>query len=149
MVIDTGSVSDVVAVPTSAVETTGIGSYVLLLDNGILARKVVKVGMIGDTYTQIVSGLKDGQSIVLADYSEAVPSSNTDLTTALGGGATGFGGFGGFGGGCGRLRGRRRRVHTHRRRRCRRVRRLTQRRRAGVARAATLGAVRNDALLCA
>ena len=32
---------------------------------------------------------------MLADYAEAVPSSNTDLTNALGGG----GGFGGFGGG--------------------------------------------------
>ena len=86
MVIDTGSVSNVVAVPTSAVETTGNRSYVLVLDNGILARKVIKIGMIGDTYTQVVSGLKDGQSVILADYAEAVPSSNTDLTTALGGG---------------------------------------------------------------
>ena len=96
VVIDTGSVSNVVAVPTSAVETTGDFSYVLQLDKGILARKVVKIGMIGDTYTQIVTGLKDGESVVLADYAEAVPSSNTDLTTALGGGA-GFGGFGGGG----------------------------------------------------
>ena len=98
VVIDTGSVSGVVAVPTSAVETTGDNSYVLLLDNGILTRKVIKIGMIGDTYTQVVSGLKDGQSVILADYAEAVPSSNTDLTTALGGGTTGFGGFGGAGG---------------------------------------------------
>ena len=97
VVIDTGSVSDVVAVPTSAVETTGDRSFVLVLDNGILSRKVIKIGMIGDTYTQVVSGLSDGQSVVLADYTEAVPSSNTDLTTALGGGG-GFGGFGGFGG---------------------------------------------------
>ena len=97
VVIDTGSVSDVVAVPTSAVETAGARSFVLVLDNGILSRKVIKIGMIGDTYTQVVSGLSDGQSVVLADYAEAVPSSNTDLTTALGGGG-GFGGAGGFGG---------------------------------------------------
>ena len=62
----------------------------------MLTRKVIKVGMVGDTYTQVLSGLKDGQSVVLADYAEAVPSSNTDLTNALGGGG-GFGG-GGFGG---------------------------------------------------
>src|SRR6202451_4455631 len=42
VVIDTGSVSNVVAVPTSAVEPTGNRSYVLLLDNGILTRKVIK-----------------------------------------------------------------------------------------------------------
>ena len=97
--IDTGSVSNVVAVPTSAVETTGTRSYVLEIDKGVLATKVIKVGMVGDTYTQVLSGLSDGQSVVLADFAEAVPSSNTDLTNALGGGGFGGGGFGGFGGG--------------------------------------------------
>ena len=90
VLIDTGSVSNVVAVPTSAVETTGTRSYVLEIDKGVLTSKVIKVGMVGDTYTQVLSGLSDGQSVVLADYAEAVPSSNTDLTNALGGG--GFGG---------------------------------------------------------
>jgi multidrug efflux pump subunit AcrA (membrane-fusion protein) len=104
--IDTGSVSNVLAVPTSAVETTGTRSYVLETEKGELTRKVIKVGMVGDTYTQVLSGLSDGQSIVLADYAEAVPSSNTDLTNALGGGG-GFGNFtgpGGFGGGTGNFR---------------------------------------------
>jgi hypothetical protein len=99
VLIDTGSVSNVVAVPTSAVQTTGTRSYVLELDKGVLTTKVIKVGMVGDTYTQVLSGLSDGQSVVLADYAEAVPSSNTDLTNALGGGGFGGGGFGGFGGG--------------------------------------------------
>ena len=102
VVIDTGSVSNVLAVPTSAVETTGTRSYVLESDKGEVTTKVIKVGMVGDTYTQVLSGLSDGQSIILADYAQAVPSSNTDLTNALGGGG-GFGGgsFGGagFGGG--------------------------------------------------
>jgi multidrug efflux pump subunit AcrA (membrane-fusion protein) len=104
--IDTGSVSNVLAVPTSAVETTGTSSYVLETDKGELTRKVIKVGMVGDTYTQVLSGLSNGQSIVLADYAEAVPSSNTDLTNALGGGGGfgGFGGAGGLGGGAGTFR---------------------------------------------
>ena len=42
--------------------------------------------MVGDTYTQVLSGLTPGQSVVLADYAEPVPSSNTDT----------FGGFGGW-----------------------------------------------------
>jgi trimeric autotransporter adhesin len=104
VVIDTGSVSDVVAVPTSAVETAGTRSYVLVFDKGVLTRKVITVGMIGQTYTQVLSGLSNGQSVVLADYAEAVPSSNTDLTNALGGGGGGFGGFGGLGGGGGSFR---------------------------------------------
>jgi hypothetical protein len=60
-----------------------------------LTRKLIKVGMVGDTYTQVQSGLTLGQSVVLADYALAVPSSNTDTFGGLGGG---FGG-GGFGGG--------------------------------------------------
>ena len=106
--ITTGAVSDVVAVPTSAVETLETRSYVLELDKGVLTRKFIKIGMVGDTYTQVLSGLSPGQSVVLADYAEAVPSSNTDSTdlgNALGGGG---GGFAGFGGG-GLLRRRRRR----------------------------------------
>ena len=96
--ISTGSVSNVVAVPTSAVETLETRSYVLVLDKGVLTRKDIKVGMVGDTYTQVISGLSPGQSVVLADYAEAVPSSNsdsTDLGNALGGGG-GFPGGGAF-----------------------------------------------------
>ena len=66
----------------------------------MLTRKFIKIGMVGDTYTQVLSGLSPGQSVVLADYAEAVPSSNTDSTdlgNALGGGGGGFGGFGGAG----------------------------------------------------
>jgi HlyD family secretion protein len=98
--ITTGGVSGVVAVPTSAVNTVGTTAYVLTLSSGQLDRKVVKIGLIGDIYTQITSGLKVGDSVVLADLSEAVPSSN-DATTGFGGAGFGGGGFGGagFGGG--------------------------------------------------
>ncbi len=99
--ITTGAVSDVVAVPTSAVETLETRSYVLELEKGELTRKFIKIGMVGDTYTQVLSGLSPGQSVVLADYAQPVPSSNTDSTNlgnALGGGGGGFVGFGGFGG---------------------------------------------------
>ena len=46
--ITTGSVSDVVAVPTSAVQSLNTRTYVLELDKGELTRKVIKVGMIGN-----------------------------------------------------------------------------------------------------
>jgi hypothetical protein len=44
-----------------------------------------------------MSGLSPGQSVVLVDYAEAVPSSNTNtnLATVLGGGSGGFPGGGG------------------------------------------------------
>ena len=78
-----------VAVPTSAVQTLGSRSYVEVFSNGTLIRKLIKVGMVGDIYTQVLSGLAVGQSVVLADYAAPVPSSNTNT----------LGGFGGFGGG--------------------------------------------------
>ena len=101
VVIATGSVANVVAVPTSAVQSLESRSYVEMLSNGTLTRKVIKVGMVGDTYTQVLSGLTVGQSVVLADYAEPVPSSNTDTLGGFGGGGFGGGGFGGggFGGG--------------------------------------------------
>jgi HlyD family secretion protein len=92
--ITTGTVSNVVAVPTSAVQTLGTRSYVLELSKGQLTRKAIKVGMVGDSYTQVDSGLSPGQSVVLVDYAQAVPSSNnnTNLGSVLGG-AGGAGGF--------------------------------------------------------
>ena len=97
-----------VAVPTSAVQTAGSVSYVTELDQGTLTRKVIKVGMVGAQYTQVVSGLSPGQSVVLADYAEAVPSSNTETNTFGGLGGLGGGGFGGggLGGGGGTFRAR-------------------------------------------
>ncbi len=89
VVISTGAVAHVVAVPTSAVQSLGTRSYVETLSNGTLARKIIKVGMVGDVYTQVLSGLTPGESVVLANYAAPVPSSNT---------AT-LGGFGGLGGG--------------------------------------------------
>jgi HlyD family secretion protein len=94
--IATSTVHDVVAVPTSAVQTIGSRSYVLVLDSGTLTRKMVKVGMVGDVYTQILDGLEPGQRVVLADYSEAVPSSNTNSFAGLNGGGGFFGGGGDF-----------------------------------------------------
>ncbi len=102
VVIATGEVANVVAVPTSAVQTLGSRSYVGMLSNGTLTRKVIKVGMVGDTYTQVLSGLTPGQSVVLADYAEPVPSSNTNTFGGFGGllgggsAAAVFGGGGGF-----------------------------------------------------
>ena len=95
--ISTGHAKDVLAVPSSAVIIQGTRSYVLTLSSGKLVDNTIKTGIVGDTYTQVLSGLKEGESIVLADYSEPVPSSNTTTVTGFGG-TGGFGGGGGFSG---------------------------------------------------
>ena len=96
--IRTSEVKDVLALPTSAVMTRGTRSYVLVLSSGSPVEKTIKVGIIGDIYTQVRSGLHLGSSVVLADYSEPVPSSNTATVGGFGG-AGGFGGGGRFSGG--------------------------------------------------
>jgi RND family efflux transporter MFP subunit len=98
----TSEAKNVLAVPTSAVNATATGHYVLVLSAGSLVEKTVKVGLVGYTYTQVISGLNEGDSVVLADYAEPVPTSNTATVGGFGGGG-GFGGAGGFGGGAGRF----------------------------------------------
>ena len=95
------------AVPTSAVHTTGLNaSYVMVLKSGHETRTPVSVGAVGSPYTQITKGLTLGTTVVLADLSEAIPASSNATTGRFGGarlggaggGATGFAGFAGRGG---------------------------------------------------
>jgi HlyD family secretion protein len=103
MSIKTSSATNVLAVPTSAVTTDGTRSYVLVMSSGNPVRKVVKVGIIGRIYTQVLSGVKSGNTVVLANLSQAVPASSSTVTAGFGGGGFGGGGagFGGGGGGGG------------------------------------------------
>jgi trimeric autotransporter adhesin len=86
------------AVPTSAVHTVGNNSYVFVPESGQEARKKISVGIVGSVYTQVTAGITKGTSVILADMSQAVPSSSTSSSTTGFGGAGG-GGFAGGGGG--------------------------------------------------
>jgi RND family efflux transporter MFP subunit len=90
----TATASNVVTVPSSAVTRAASGptGVVRVLTGEQVAPTPVQIGAVGPVLTQIVSGLKVGQRVVLADMSAALPSSSTGAR--LGGG---FGG-GGFGG---------------------------------------------------
>jgi trimeric autotransporter adhesin len=92
----TATASNVVTVPSSAVTRAASGTtgVVRVLKGGQVTATRVTVGAVGPVRTQIVSGLKAGQRVVLADFSAALPSSST--TARLGGG--GFGAGGGLGG---------------------------------------------------
>lgn len=96
----TEKASAVLVVPTSAVRHLGTNSVVMVLnESGGITPTPVATGAIGGIYTEIKSGLTEGQQIVLADLDEEVPTSNTQ-NTFRGGFGGGFGG-GGFGGGGG------------------------------------------------
>jgi len=90
----------VTTVPTSAVHTTGAGSTVTLFVNGKPDPVAVTVGAADATLTQILSGVKVGDTVVIATITSTIPSSTTGTGRSLTGGGFGGGfGGGGFGGG--------------------------------------------------
>ncbi len=82
-------VDHALAVPTSAVSTGGThDSSVVVLVAGNPVRRKVTVGVVGARYTQITSGISANMMVVLADLSQAVPSSSTNSSTnSFGGGS--------------------------------------------------------------
>jgi HlyD family secretion protein len=91
------TVSNTLELPSAAITTTGPISTVTVLANGVKKVTTVTTGVVGDSTTQIESGLKAGETVV---EPEASVSASTGATTTGGfGGLTGGGGFGGFGGG--------------------------------------------------
>ena len=95
--------TNVLEVPSAAVTTTGQFSTVTVLKNGKQTTTRVTVGLVGNSTTQILSGVTAGE--VLVEPTATVSSSTTGPTgsTRFGGGGGGGGGFGGggFGGGLG------------------------------------------------
>jgi macrolide-specific efflux system membrane fusion protein len=91
-----------VNVPNAAVTGTGSLATVTVLRNGKQAQQQVVVGLIGDSRTQIVSGLSAGQQVIIKTTLPPLGSSFTGATSSsgtLGGTGARPGGFGGAGGG--------------------------------------------------
>jgi multidrug efflux pump subunit AcrA (membrane-fusion protein) len=86
----------VLTVPISAVHTTGAGSTVNILQNGVLKAVTVQTGASDPTRIEITSGLQINEVVVIAIVTSSVPSANG--ASVLGGGGTrgGAGGGGGF-----------------------------------------------------
>jgi multidrug efflux pump subunit AcrA (membrane-fusion protein) len=79
--IVTDVATDVLAVPSSAVKTSSSGKYVQVLENGQPTDVSVQVGMATDSYIEIVSGLSEGQEIIVS----TTTSGSTTATTTQGG----------------------------------------------------------------
>jgi multidrug efflux pump subunit AcrA (membrane-fusion protein) len=90
----TGQASGV-NLPNSAITTTGSVGRVNLLQNGKAVSTTVVVGLVGDSRTQVVSGLKSGDQVQVTTTLPALGSG----TSALGTGSTGTLGGGGLSGG--------------------------------------------------
>jgi macrolide-specific efflux system membrane fusion protein len=83
------SKSDVLVVPSSAVQSQEGQDVVRVLRNGVEQVVAVETGLISDTETEITSGLSEGEVVVVG----------TLVTGQTSGGASPFGTFGGPGGG--------------------------------------------------
>jgi trimeric autotransporter adhesin len=90
--------SQVLQLPTSAITTTGPASTVELLSNGKTTVTRVTTGLVGSSSTEIVSGVKNGDLVVIPTVAIAAATASTGTAGTLGGGGFG-GGFGGGGGG--------------------------------------------------
>jgi macrolide-specific efflux system membrane fusion protein len=85
--ITIAQVQDVVQVPTFAVATTNAGSTVTVSANGKESTRTVTTGLTSGGMTQITSGLKGGEEVVLA-----FPGRGGGATTGTGATRTGGGG---------------------------------------------------------
>ena len=92
--VTTDSVTNVLYVPSAAVTSFGGQSFVTVVDGKTQTQTPVQVGVVGDTSTEITSGVSEGEQILLSSRTASTS------TTGTRGGTGGFGGgAGGFGGG--------------------------------------------------
>ncbi|MFD5825121.1 efflux RND transporter periplasmic adaptor subunit [Lentzea sp. NPDC060358] len=87
--ITVAAATGVLAVPAAAVQTVGGTSSVQVLENGAETRKTVEVGVRGDQYVEIRSGLSAGQEVVLPPVTT---STNQNQNRQQGGTFPGTGG---------------------------------------------------------
>jgi hypothetical protein len=70
-------VSDVLIVPTTAVSGSSSTSFVRILQDGQPVFRQVQTGMATSSYTEIVSGLAEGETVVTGQYTEGADSVGT------------------------------------------------------------------------
>jgi RND family efflux transporter MFP subunit len=91
--IITETAADVLAVPSSAIKTSSGTSYVQILQNGAPTDVTVETGLVGDSYTEITSGLTAGESIIISSSSSSKSGGTTTTTRRSTGSALGGGTF--------------------------------------------------------
>lgn len=93
-VITTGTYPDVLTIPTAAITTSNGKTVVKKVTNNTVTETTVEVGKVFGTYTQITSGLAEGDTVRV---SFTMPTS-TSTSSSDGGSLLGGGGMGGMGG---------------------------------------------------
>ena len=91
--ITTAEASNVLVVPNAAITRLGTQAFVTILEAGKEVRQAVDLGVAGDSLTQVLSGLRVGDRVVLPTRT----STTNATTTNRGGGLGGPGGGAGLG----------------------------------------------------
>ncbi|GLW91826.1 efflux RND transporter periplasmic adaptor subunit [Actinokineospora globicatena] len=91
--ITVANAANVLAVPSAAVQTVGNASSVTVVANGQETRRTVELGVKGDTYVEVTSGLTANEQVLLPQVATSTQNSNNNRNAGgLGGGTGGFGG---------------------------------------------------------
>lgn len=77
-IITTAMKQDVINVASTAIKTSGDTKYVLVMKDNEVSQQTVETGLVGDSTTEITSGLSVGQTIV----TQTITASSTSTTTA-------------------------------------------------------------------
>jgi len=96
-VITTDVKQDIVYVPNSAVKSNDTSNYVLLMKDDKPSNQTVTVGIANDSYTEITSGLSEGDTVVTQTITASTRTSSTTSKSSSSG--SGLGGLTGGGGG--------------------------------------------------
>ena len=98
--------SNVLMVPSSAITHIGTAAYATVLgSDGKRTRIPVQTGTVGDSSTEVASGLVQGERVVLPQLTTPTGTGTTGGARGLGGGGGVLGGGGGGGRGGGGLGG--------------------------------------------
>jgi RND family efflux transporter MFP subunit len=89
-------VSQVLTIPTSAVRTTGAGSTVQVMVNGVVQSRPITLGASDALRTEVLQGLSAGDQVVVATVSKTVPTTGGNNVLGGAGGGRRGGGGGGF-----------------------------------------------------
>lgn len=87
-VITLASKDNVLLVPTAAIKNNGDTYYLEIMNNGKITNKNIEVGMVGDTETEVTSGVNENDVVVVSTL-EAAQAATTQQTGGFGFGAGG------------------------------------------------------------
>lgn len=97
--ITTAAKQDVLAVSSSAIKTSGDTKYVLVMKDDTVSQQTVETGLVGDSSTEVTSGLTAGQTIVTQTITASTTTSTSTSTRSSTSALQGLSGGGGMMGG--------------------------------------------------